>query len=52
MRPALPGLPDRVHSGAYLLLYEQTGAPAPEPEPPAASSTPDGQHTDVIMDDA
>ena len=52
VRPALPGLPDRVHSGAYLLLYEQTGAPAPEPEPPAASSTPDGQHTDVIMDDA
>ena len=52
VKPAQSELPVQVHAGAYLLFYEQAGVPVPAPAPPVASSTPDGQQTDVIMEDA
>ena len=52
VKPAQSELPVQVHAGAYLLFYEQAGVPVPAPAPPVPSSTPDGQQTDVIMEDA
>ena len=48
VRPSQPVLPDRVHTGAYLLAYEPVG---PGPAPPAADAgAAAGQAPDVHME--
>ena len=50
VRPAQPRLPESVHTGAYLLLYERAAAPPPAGAEPGGAAAA-GAAPDVIMED-